>query len=308
MRKPYVVTDDISHVLKKLDGQGIVAPDYEHEKVASDKIIRSLNKIFDEVDVVPAERIVGYLEDRTRQSDLPVISMTSLIEDGKNVFGSICFSRSVSFNGFDDRGYHTYKKAEPDIWPRSSKKEPLAKQFAVAAQNCSHCTDVALIDDVVFSGGSVVSAAHELARHGIHVKKVYASIVMDDALDLLKKNGIEPFGDFVYREVTDEVCMRDFVVGCPDGGRNVILTPQAFASAPYIYPFGDIASWASIKGDHAIHFSRDALQASKALWESIDDKNGTHIRVKQLAKPIVTWKADEHILSGINRALGMLPK
>ncbi len=308
MSKPYVVTDDISHVMKKLGKQGLVAPDYGHEKETSGAIIHSLNQIFDKVDVVPAERIVGYLQDQAAKSDLPVISMTGLIEDGENILSSLCFSRSVSFDGFDGRGYHSYKLADPDIWPRSVKSKSITEQFAEAAQYCANHTDVALIDDVVFSGGSIVSVADKLMKHGIHVKKVYASIVMEKALIRLHDCGIEAFGDYTYNAVTDEVCMRDFVVGCPDGGRNVIVTPQAFASAPYIYPFGDIAGWASIEGANAVRFSRDALLASKALWEVIDAKNGRDVQMKKLAKPIVTWDADEHVLSGINRALGMLPK
>lgn len=303
MSKPYVVTDDIGYELKKLAGRGIALPDAEHEKETSGAIIHSLQQVFGTVDVVPSERIVGYLSGRVAESDIPVISMTGLIENG--AYGSLCFSRSVCLTGTDQAGNNIYAPSNPGIYPRSTKLKSLREQFTDAAASCrKHSTDVALVDDVVFSGGTIVMAADELAKEGIRVTKVYASILMRGAFDILKNKGIEAVGDYVYDDVTDEVCMRDFVVGCPEGGRNVIVSPAVYASAPYIYPFGDVASWASISEKSATKFSLDALDASKSLWHAIDRKNGRSIQMKELAKPVIGSAPEDHVSGMLGRIAG----
>lgn len=298
---PYVVTDDLEIVFSYLQRRGISLPSASVIKSASQKVISALSEVFPKVDAVEASRISDYLNAKASLSSLPAVSLTGLLDD-KFATAALHFSRSVRRSS-GDLGSFGYKSI--GVMPRTAKDLGYGEQLDLAARIIKQKFNrVALIDDVVFSGGTILSVTEEFAKRGVAVAKVIASVAIEGAIPKLAEQGITVDADVVYSNVCDEVCMRDFIVGAPEGGRNVISEDGYYEAAPYIEPFGDIQSWASIPPERCKEFSMIATRASLDIWEDIDRKNGRPILVGELAKPIVGLNVSESVVKQLKYQLG----
>ncbi len=193
------------------------------------------------------------------------------------------------------------------IWQRNKKDSDYAGQFNLVAEKLKKIsTSAILIDDVVFSGSTTLKIVEEIAARNIRITKVIASVAIQGAEERLANAGIEVVADILYPAVHDEVCMRDFVIGAPDGGRNVVSSEGYYEAAPYVMPFGDVNSWATIPENFSREFSRVAIAASIEIWRDVDRKNGRQITVAELAKPLVGMALNESIVGQLESKLEML--
>lgn len=298
---PYVVTDDLELVFDDLSMLGDRKPDKAHVEEASNRIISSLDSIFPKVERIPASRIAGYLEDRVEKSSLPVVSLTALLPASERVI-SLEFSRSAKLvtglNGdfnFEDVG----------LLPRFQDRKCINHQFEDVAQIIQACgvREVTIADDVVFSGGTVLDVVEKLAAFDIAVRSILASVSMKKAVARLGVQNIAVESDFVYEDVIDEVCMRDFIVGAPGGGRNIVREDGSYAAAPYINPFGSIENWASIDIKDAPAHSKACLEAAAKLWQAIDAHTETETRFSMLPKPVLFCNDNDGIANKIEQCL-----
>lgn len=296
---PYVVTNDLSLVFDKFEVIGKKVPSSCDLEEAGQAIQQGLKRIFPKVEIVESERISGYLLQAVNRSDIPVVSLTGLLNHN-HVAGTIECSRSVELVTKAD-GFFSYSDA--GIQPRRIGVPDIKTQFNRLVKNLDGIKEVALADDVIFSGGTILNLVTKLNDVGISVKKAYGSIILEKAKDKLAQHGIEIEADFVYEKVVDEVCMRDFIIGAPDGGRNVLMKGNLYASAPYAKPFGDIEGWASIPNEHAQEFSDVAVQSSLVLWTKMDALNGDQTLVKHLSKPVIFWQEDDKVVDSLHSIL-----
>ncbi len=298
---PYVVTDDLEIVFPYLRRQVIIPPDLNVVKSASEKIRRALNMVFPRVDVVDASRISGYLNGRISLISIPTISLTGLL-DNKLTTADLHFSRSVRrvSNDLSGSGYQSI-----GVMPRTRQDLSYTEQFDLAANLIGSSSNrIVLVDDVVFSGGTILTIAREFSKRSISIEKVIVSVAIESAIPKLVAEGINIDADIVYNDVHDEVCMRDFIIGAPEGGRNVISLDGYYEAAPYINPFGEIENWASIPQDRSEEFSRIATEASLDIWRDVDRRNKRPILVGDLAKPIISLNVSESIVAQLERKLG----
>lgn len=295
---PYVVTNDLSLVFSKFRARGKALPSAADLDDASRGIETALRRTFDDVQIIGADRISDFLVTSIKKSDLPVISLTGLLT-ADQVAGSIECSRTVEILTQSD-GFFSY--SDVGLKPRRQDVPDVTAQFNRLVQALGDTKEVALADDVIFSGGTIIRLAKQLSDAGITVKKAYASLIINDAIGLLADHKIESCADLIFQDVIDEVCMRDFIIGAPDGGRNV-LVGDTYASAPYVSPFGDIGQWASIPKEHIESFSKQAVEASLSLWNKMDAVNGMHHLVKDLTKPVVFWKPEDRIVDSLQSIL-----
>ena len=289
---PYVVTDDLDIVFAELSQQKQNMPSAEIVREASGAVINSLKSIFPRVDKIDAKRIIGFLKNCAQRESLPVISLTSLLNEPDGAL-SLELSRSVTHQG-GSLAQSTFGDA--GLLPRYSSDLSLKNQFSkVACRAQAISTEVALADDVVFTGGTIKKIITGLAAEGVRVRKLFTSVAMQDGIDAIKRLGVEVKADFIYQDVIDEVCMRDFIVGAPGGGRNVILPDGSHASAPYMYPFGQIEQWASIEGESAASHSLICLEASIQVWDETINASGQAIRFGDLEKAVLFCKPEEAV-------------
>ena len=300
MPKPYILTDDLCLVFSDLSTTRSAEDLTKVLSYASDRITAKLEEIYPRVERISSERMSTFVNRSIMANSDPVISLIPLthaedfpgrqiekIESSRTVKAILKNDEQIIF---EDLG----------SMPRNSNMPCLKEQFKTAAVNINgHASSVHLVDDVVFSGGTIVMLADQLKKHGIEVQSVIANVAITDGLERLNKHGIVVNADFVYDDVIDEVCMRDFIIGAPAGGRNLLLNDKSYACIPYVSPFGDVEGWASITREHVADFSRVCLESSLSIWEEI----GPDMRFKDLPKPVFGCQPNETITKKIETML-----
>ncbi len=296
---PYVVTNDLEIVFGALTNARFTRPESALIAEAANRIVQSLKKNFTQVDNIEAQRITCFLKDCVRGADMPVVSLTGLLTSD-DVAVALNFSRSLVAR---KNAAGKLILTEAGIQPRFRDSGSLSEQFTNAMKIIRTRADVAIADDVVFSGGTILKMAERLEAQGLNVRKVFASVAMEKSINALKERNIEVVADYIYQDVLDEVCMRDFMVGAPGGGRNIILDNGVYASAPYIRPFGKIEDWASITGTAAAAHSKVCLETAADFWEQIKNRDGQSVKFGDLAKPVLSCRSSDGVAEKLRKLI-----
>ncbi len=131
--------------------------------------------------------------------------------------------------------------------------------------------EVALADDVVFSGEMVERLALELLRRGISLKEVICGIGIGEGVERLTNLGIEVRAGQVFDTVEDELCERDFTLTRGSGRRLIPTSPSYPQGASLLYfdpRFGRPAQWASVPETNTQDFWRNSLVRNRDLLQS----------------------------------------
>lgn len=162
--------------------------------------------------------------------------------------------------------------------------------------------DVALVDDVIFSGEMTTrDVIPMLRRHGITVRTVVAGVGIRKGVRRIQAEGVDVLCVREYAEVEDEICERDFYPGSPLCGRTVLGTENV--GMPYIRPFGNAQDWASIPGTHVDSFSRFCLGQSIELFTEIENISGKTVRMRDLDRGIYSLPTgDQRFVDELSKA------
>ncbi len=150
---------------------------------------------------------------------------------------------------------------------------------------------VALVDDVIFTGHLIARVSDLLGKMGIAVPYVFAGIGVGEGVDKLSSLGMQVVCVKRYAEVIDEICERDFYPGVPMSGRRVYVDGNI--GAPYILPFGDPVSWASIPAESQVAFSRFAIGQSIRLFSAIENASGRAVTCADIERKVVGLPQDD---------------
>lgn len=217
-----------------------------------------------------------------RQAGLKVISLERAYLKDDEVDGRIELTRTVDDSGIDI--------AIPSVRSGTPAK---ARQFSVLRNKT-----IALLDDVVFSGKTLISTITELQHYGVSVHAVTAAVGVKDGLDRLAGTnfGVMDMPDRLpvvcleeFDDVSDQVCERDFFPGVPYSGRAHYLENSSF---PYVLPFGLPGKWASIPEKEITRFSVLCLDNTIALFTELERINGTKIPCSMIPRPIFGFPND----------------
>lgn len=153
--------------------------------------------------------------------------------------------------------------------------------------------NIALVDDVVFSGKTIIETVSELNRYNANVHAVTTAIGVKKGIDNLKKAqfGVIGMPEHLtvhcleeFDGVSDQVCERDFYPGVPYSGREHCSLRNA--SFPYIFPFGKTQEWASIPEKEIKEFSQMCMDNTIALFEEIEKLNDIVISCSSVPRPV----------------------
>lgn len=273
--KPYIVSADTYGLFKTwANKNGLLVPQSSYFEGMLKELEQVLGKYFDQVDVISESELIEGLNRMVATSALPVVSLDrAYVRPGQdNLLGYLDVTRTVDQN-LNNVGLGSRRQDQSII--------EQVKSYAYQLNG----RPIALIDDVVFDGNTMLQVAQTFEAAGVPVEKVFTGIVVEDGKKLLEQNGLEvesvvdPYG-----EVTDEICERDFRVGVPYSGRTV-ETKGGLKGAPYILPFGKPVEWASIPADSALEFSLFALSQFLQLWSKTEQLSRQNISTWQVAKP-----------------------
>lgn len=276
-RPPYVVSSDVHGLMKQWSVQsGYTIPNERFFRQMSRELQRALREHTGApVHVVEEDTLRRGMNKLAANSPYPVISLDKAYVDERtpNIVDHLDLTRLVDEN-FQKLGLHT----------RDGRRTLAQEVDRIAAQIQGPAT---LLDDVIFSGEGTIDIANAFKRKGVDIKHIITGIGIKEGLDLIKEHGMSVKSVVEYPDVKDEVCERDFVAGVPMSGRTVRHSQTGETwSAPYLQPFGDVSSWASIKPDKAEAFSDFCLRQSARLWNEVERLSDRPVRVADMPRKL----------------------
>ena len=294
--KPYVVSADSRGLLNQWAKKNrLTLPDDDYFEGMLRDLENALGQYFAKVDIVPEDFLRQGLNGLIKNSPVPVVSLDRAYINPKqnNLIGFLDATRTVDSNlnstGLGSRALEI----------------SLERQIGQLASSQSGKA-IALADDVIFEGKTMLQLAQKLRSKGIIVDTIYSGITIKEGKELLEQNGVRVDSLLEYDQVIDEICERDFVVGSPYSGRSVVNGQGIIEGAPYLYPFGKPVEWASIPQEDAINFSLFALYQSLQLWTKTEQLSGQSIPTQQVAKPVFGLPQGISMSKAIAQVIGNL--
>jgi hypothetical protein len=243
MGKPYVVSEELDLT------DAYPARLINNKKINEfrDNLYADLTSLGKNVAAIPAVDIQQPMTRSIEQSLLPVISLDDrYIRLAERQIG---ISRGVD-PALEDTGYAAragYQAIESQL------------DLASAAGR-----EVLLADNVIYSGEMILWVADQLQRRGTKVGGVICGIAVKEGVMALEERGIDTQAGFVFDELEDEVCERDFAL-VPGSGRRV---PLMNANALYFDPvYGKPSEWASLPAEESDGFFRRSLERSMNILQ-----------------------------------------
>lgn len=261
--KPYVVSEDIEHLLDRWGNQnGFIIPDKAFFTSVRNNMRGELQKIFPEVQLVSEDGMIDWIIKMVSNETLPVISL-GRVYDIENCH-SIDATRLVDQNLLS-------------IGLGSRDGVCLEDQILSISERIRG--PVCIVDDVLFSGESHIDLMHKLFSAGICVEVLITSISIKKGVDAVLEifSEIKVKSLLFYESVIDEICERDFYAGVPFSGKLIgkvsstgICPVVPNRGALYFGPFGNVEDWASIPQKHHEEWGKFCLKQSIFLWEEIE--------------------------------------
>ncbi|MDD5068741.1 MAG: hypothetical protein PHN89_04045 [Candidatus Pacebacteria bacterium] len=268
MDKPYVVSADIQLLLRKWALQrGFALPSDEFFSELRGKFVEFMKQIFPNFEFVSEKELLEGISELLVENTLPVVSLDRVYSHSELAFE---IARLSDEHGNDYGLGH--RAGTPSILHqlRHVKK--------------SGNTEVALIDDVIFSGSLIERVIDLFEKVGIHVPVVYAGISIVEGIKRTEKR-CEVRSVRIYEQVIDEICERDFYPGVPLSGR--LLTGGEDVGIPYLLPFGHPGKWASVPDEWQKPFSRFCIQQTIFLFEAIEECSGKDVCCADLERKVI---------------------
>ena len=156
---------------------------------------------------------------------------------------------------------------------------------------------IVIVEDGVFSGGTMRYAVETLKKAGVEVSNVIVGFIFPSSsenIDWLEKNGVKVSWLMEFGELIDWVPDHDFLPLVPNCGKVIGVSPfgepvpyydregLAF-SVPYVFPFGPVGPWASIPEENKRALAKKCLSLSLQVYSKLDTLNGRKIKLKELA-------------------------
>lgn len=317
-KKPYVLSTGMYALMKEWsENTGILIPEKKTFDVLAENIQDKLSQVFSRVDLLTEELLSEKTKKMFDKKDLPVIAVDRVLSTNKKqVVGHLDITRACT-SDLTDRG----------IVQRDNMPHPL-EQIEGIVKNLER-NEIALFDDVLFSGGTIKRVINTFKDYGVSTKKVIAAVSMGDAIESLTQEGIPVESAFIYEDVIDEVCCRDFMAGFPLSGRTILTKNYAqhfnplqtksgltefqrneiditSNGAPYFLPYGNPQSWASIPGGYAKEFSDFCLKQSRDFWSKVETLNNFSISTSELPREVNKMNKGNSVVDVLNQAIDRL--
>lgn len=277
--KKFVLSEDICVLLKTWgEAHGFVVPPSEFFLKLREGLKFTLEGIFGvgNVECITAQNLIAEAHELFQGIQVPIVSLDKSYSSTPL---KIEINRAVN-EALEDCGeVERFHCLSVDEQIRSLKNLGL--------------DEIALFDDVIFSGNGILKIVKLCDGFGIKVELVITGIGIGEGVKKIQDYGIPVRYVYFYEQVIDEVCERDFYPGVPFSGRYVLNSGKE-CGAPYIFPFGKPCEWASIPESSAKDFSKFCLEQTISLWEEIEKRS----------RRIVTCLDVERIPRGIYHSNG----
>lgn len=272
--RPYVVSADIKILLEPwAKKSGFSLPSREFFSELRREFTTTMKGIFPGFELVSEGELKDGLSGMVKSNGVFPVSLDRVYYRSQP---SLDIARVVDNEG-NNKGLG--RRAEADY---------LLAQFRVLKN--SGLKEVALVDDVIFTGDLLKRVSNVITGMGINVPLIYAGIGIGEGVDKLSSNGSKVLCVKTYDEVIDEICERDFYPGVPLSGR--LVNDDNNTGAPYILPFGNPVSWASIPSESQVRFSKFCLNQTIQLFNGIEDASGRIVACSDIERKVTGLPRD----------------
>jgi len=221
----------------------------------------------------------NYLDEsiRDKAHNIPIVSLDSLMHDD-------VLEHMVS------RGYYLGGKKDfgQIARPGTDSLSQQANQIALSLKGAP----AFVVEDDIFSGGSVIASLTQLKKNGVIINKLIPGIQVGKPSKLLEM-GI-PVDPVIAYETTDGTDIfdkvdlgdpRDYLLGA--SGLVVKLTNGNYGRAPYILPFVSTTARAGIPQEIEKEFAAKVLQANLEFFNNVKVSIGKSILLKNMNSAFV---------------------
>lgn len=282
----YVVSQDVTLLAKKWGiEQNLATPDAAFMVPLRQKLNETLSEYFAHVLFLSEEEIQHPLQelvDEAKRDDLVTVSLECAY--------TICdhrldFTRQVSSLN-DTIGGRNTRRGSPEV--RFQMEHLRGK-------------NVALVEDVIFSGQTLHDVIAELTHHDVRTQRVIAGVAIAEGKKKVERSTSAVVGMppqirtdvvFEFENIIDQICERDFYPGIPYSGREAAC-PYDY-NVPYLLPFAgkQLSEWASIPVKEQKQFSRVCMRNAIAFWEEVERLNGREIICKEIPRLVKGYPQD----------------
>lgn len=214
------------------------------------------------------------LEDRVKAKavSMDIVSLDPLIDHGVH---ELELSREYYFSG---RNF-VKRIARPDSSPLSNQAHQIADQLSG--------NPVALIDDDIFKGGSIITALDILHDEGVDISKVIPGIKVGNTPQLSDRGiSLDPVieytadGDQPILKKVNIADARDYLMG--GGGLVVRLPDGGYGRAPYFLPFLPTSDKTGIPEGFNRTFALHILKANQEFFNRVSEKVGKSLLLRHM--------------------------
>lgn len=282
----YVISQDAHLLLQEwANKRGFIVP--QEVESTTEKLVSYLRQIFPVVELVSASELQDGMIDLIQGTGMVSVSLDRVychsslhVDITRAVYGTKEDAGLIARHGF-----------------KSLSEQACGLKNILQGQH-----EVALIDDVIFSGGLLSHLINLLEEQGIYTSLVIAGVAVGEGVEVLQKRGVEVRAVRVFSTVIDEICERDFLPGVPLSGRTVVENDKV--GAPYILPFGRPHEWASIPRMWERKFSNFCLNLSADVFDAIGQASDRQVFPRDLERcPLGISASDSRSFAVILRAL-----
>ena len=297
-----VFSNDINLIMQgknalkfKYQDNGLIVPDKSFiTDLREDFKKDSIKAYGEEVTIVSEEEMTYYMNKfiDTYKGYLPIVSMDEIYVDcdNKTIFSLDC-TRMTGQKKLVSR-------LNPlDVNGVANQVEKLSKLFKRCDAN-----EIILADDVVYSGSVIDQISQLFSEEDVNVVGVVAAISSEEAYERFNKQmkyGLQ-CGYLMKKEVTDEICERDFYFGIAQSGMSKVINGKVY-KAPYFRPFGDPIERASVPKENAQSFSSGCVNRSLLLMEEMERKSNKTILMRDLPEPILNTNPDDEVVKVLRK-------
>jgi len=270
--KTYFVSEDLGLILTGNNyfkdfykDRQIKPPTQQRLKSLRQDLRQSLNGIFTNVEFIKEQEMLTAMQTLSRASDYPLLSLDKIYLNNSN---EVCEYVNLTRVKSGDKTLLTTRNEFGLYVPFDREVDRIVA--SLKNQFGQDRLEVAVIDDVVYSGSAMCMLQDKLAQNNIFLKQVLTAVCVDSAKDMLISRGIEVKPYYIISNCLDEVCERDFYFGVAQSGQNILTEGNSLLKQPYFQPFGNPSESASIPQDKATDFSLSCLDRSVQLWQEIE--------------------------------------
>ncbi len=220
-----------------------------------------------------------------RANNIPIVSLDPLICHG--VY-SLTVSRAYYLGGKKDTG----QIARPGYASLNAQ----AQQIAERMQGQPVC----VVEDDIFSGGSIIASLDKLTDCGVTIQKIIPGIQIGSPHKITQSGlAIDPVVKYKTidgADIFDKVDLgdpRDYLLGA--SGLVVHLPQRAYGRAPYILPFVSTSARSSVPQQAERGFALKVLEANWNFFHGVEGK---------LGQPLLLGHMDEHFTNMMHQLYG----